>query len=316
MFISQTQAMIISTQHLFTPRNLAALESAAAQSENHDAPASGQQTPFATAGAAQTGDAPSDAAAPSKSVETSASASDTPIEGEATSKAPTPPPPSSTGGADEAALETAAASPGTGESAGNVPGGFNLDIAFEASKLPMDVAIFNSARAAGGDEKIRKYLQAVLVVGGTALIPGISHALESRCVLCRCHVLGGNQIIDAEANRLQAIATPLVSNMDKVQIIPPPKGVDPRVLVWKGAAVLGKMDGVSDLWLTVAEWVSFRSHQPCIFNRLSLTYTSRTSWGYGDFVNVASTYKHSCIPPGSVVLKQLVHFMKLSRDCH
>ena len=61
-------------------------------------------------------------------------------------------------------------------------------------------------------------------------------------------------------NRLQAIATPLVTNMDKVQIIPPPKGVDPRVLVWKGAAVLGKMDGVSDLWLTATEWVSFRSY--------------------------------------------------------
>lgn len=48
--------------------------------------------------------------------------------------------------------------------------------------------------------------------------------------------------------------------MDKVQIIPPPKGVDPRVLVWKGAAVLGKMDGVSDLWLTATEWVSLRSY--------------------------------------------------------
>jgi actin-related protein len=69
-----------------------------------------------------------------------------------------------------------------------------------------------------------------------------------------------NPIADAYSNRLQAIATPLVSNMDKVQIIPPPKGVDPRVLVWKGAAVLGKMDGVSDLWLTATEWVSFRSH--------------------------------------------------------
>jgi len=45
--------------------------------------------------------------------------------------------------------------------------------------------------------------------------------------------------------------------MDKVQIIPPPKGVYPRVLVWKGAAVLGKMDGVSDLWLTAGDWVSF-----------------------------------------------------------
>lgn len=60
---------------------------------------------------------------------------------------------------------------------------FNIDVSFEASKLPLDVAIFNSARAAGGDEKIRKYLQAVLVVGGTALVPGMAHALESRCAV-------------------------------------------------------------------------------------------------------------------------------------
>jgi hypothetical protein len=45
--------------------------------------------------------------------------------------------------------------------------------------------------------------------------------------------------------------------MEKVQIIPPPKDVDPRVLAWKGAAVLGKMDGVSDLWLTAADWVRY-----------------------------------------------------------
>lgn len=178
MLISQTQAMIISTQHLFAPRNLAALENATAQ--NQDTPASGQQTPFTSATAAQSGDVAPEAPAPAKSDETSAS--DTPIEGEATSKAPTPQLPPSSGGADEAVPETAATSPGTGEGTGTTSGGFNLDIAFEASKLPMDVAIFNSARAAGGDEKIRKYLQAVLVVGGTGLIPGISHALESRCV--------------------------------------------------------------------------------------------------------------------------------------
>lgn len=43
--------------------------------------------------------------------------------------------------------------------------------------------------------------------------------------------------------------------MEKVQIIPPPKEVDQRVLAWKGAAVLGKMDGVAELWLTAADWV-------------------------------------------------------------
>ncbi|KAG0709311.1 hypothetical protein DFH29DRAFT_887756 [Suillus ampliporus] len=112
-------------------------------------------------------------------------------------------------------------------------GGLGIDVCFEASKLPLDVAIFNSARASGGDDKIRKHLQAVLVIGGSALIPGMAHALESR---------------------LQAIATPLVPSMDKVQIIPPPKEVDPRVLAWKGAAVLGKMDSAADLWLTPADW--------------------------------------------------------------
>ncbi|KAG1770743.1 hypothetical protein EDD22DRAFT_977106 [Suillus occidentalis] len=112
-------------------------------------------------------------------------------------------------------------------------GGLGIDVCFEASKLPLDVAIFNSARASGGDDKIRKHLQAVLVIGGSALIPGMAHALESR---------------------LQAIATPLVPSMDKVQIIPPPKEVDPRVLAWKGAAVLGKMDSVADIWVTPGDW--------------------------------------------------------------
>jgi hypothetical protein len=60
---------------------------------------------------------------------------------------------------------------------------------------------------------------------------------------------------DHNVTRLQAIATPLVPNMEKVQIIPPPKEVDPRVLAWKGAAVLGKMDGVADLWLNANDWV-------------------------------------------------------------
>ncbi|KAL0577906.1 phosphatidylinositol kinase-related protein kinase tor1, partial [Marasmius crinis-equi] len=126
--------------------------------------------------------------------------------------------------------------PSTPEPSSTFSGGFGIDVFFEASKLPLDVAIYNSARAAGGDEKIRKYLQAVLVVGGTASISGMAHALDSR---------------------LQAISTPLVSNMEKVQIIPPPKDVDPQVLVWKGAAVLGKMDGASELWVTPQDWDVF-----------------------------------------------------------
>jgi len=61
-------------------------------------------------------------------------------------------------------------------------GDLPIDVFFEASKLPLDVAIYNSARATGGPEKIRKYLQSVLVIGGSAAIPGMTHALESRYV--------------------------------------------------------------------------------------------------------------------------------------
>jgi actin-related protein 8 len=57
------------------------------------------------------------------------------------------------------------------------------------------------------------------------------------------------------SGRLQAIATPLIQNMEKVKIIPPPKDVDERVLTWKGASVLGRMEGATDLWVTGADWV-------------------------------------------------------------
>lgn len=111
-----------------------------------------------------------------------------------------------------------------------------IDVSFEAAKLPLDVAIFNSARAAGGDDKIRKYLQALLVVGGGASLPGMAHALESR---------------------LQAIATPLVPAMERVTVVPPPRGVDPAILVWRGGATLAKMEGISDLWVTAEDWDLF-----------------------------------------------------------
>jgi hypothetical protein len=58
------------------------------------------------------------------------------------------------------------------------------------------------------------------------------------------------------AVRLQAIATPLVQDMGAVGIIPSQKDVDERVLTWKGASVLGRMEGVNDMWVTGADWVS------------------------------------------------------------
>lgn len=63
-------------------------------------------------------------------------------------------------------------------------------------------------------------------------------------------------LLKFRSQRLQAIATPLVPNMEKVQIIPPPRDALPHTLAWKGAAVLARMEGASDLWLSAEDWVS------------------------------------------------------------
>ncbi|KAG8860335.1 actin-like protein arp8 [Tulasnella sp. 330] len=107
-----------------------------------------------------------------------------------------------------------------------------LDVPYEASKLPMDVAIFNSARAAG-PEKSKKFLQTVVVVGGSARIPGVIHALESR---------------------LQAIAIPLIPNIERLSVVSAPRDTDPRVLAWRGISVLGRLEVLNDMWITQNEW--------------------------------------------------------------
>lgn len=81
------------------------------------------------------------------------------------------------------------------------------------------------------------------------------------------------------SGRLQAIATPLVQNMDKVKIIPPPKDVDERVLTWKGASVLGRMEGATDLWVTGADWVRCQATAAFIFSHFSPSSRTRSECG-------------------------------------
>lgn len=215
-----TQAMIISTQHLL-PSSVTVLEAQNGLSQDTVPKQEQQDVPLSST-ATSIGDAPAQSTSTDSTAEGTADAPMEIVDIEGEDKSTVPPPAPSQSAPPQLPPPTIN------------PSGFAIDVCFEASKLPLDVAIFNSARASGGDEKIRKYLQAVLVIGGSAMIPGMAHALESR---------------------LQAIATPLVPNMEKVQIIPPPKGVDPRVLAWKGAAVLAKMESaVADLWITLADW--------------------------------------------------------------
>ncbi|VDB94262.1 unnamed protein product [Peniophora sp. CBMAI 1063] len=109
-----------------------------------------------------------------------------------------------------------------------------IDIPYEASQLPLDVAIYNCCRGVENEARLKKWLSSVLLVGGTSQVPGMSYQIESR---------------------LQSIIMQSYPDASRsITVLPAPKEVDPHVLVWKGASVLGKMDGVADLWLTAADW--------------------------------------------------------------
>lgn len=58
-----------------------------------------------------------------------------------------------------------------------------LDVRYESSKLPLDVAVVESIIAAGpAEERMKKVAANLLIVGGTGGIHNIGFAVESRCV--------------------------------------------------------------------------------------------------------------------------------------
>ncbi|KZP01605.1 actin-like ATPase domain-containing protein [Calocera viscosa TUFC12733] len=109
------------------------------------------------------------------------------------------------------------------------------DISFEASKIPLDIAIFNSTRAASHVEKSRKFLQSVLLVGGVAQTQSIIPQLEARLAGLVSRYLPGSD------------------DRVKPQVITP-KDMDPQIVVWKGAALFSKLESASDLWIKSTEW--------------------------------------------------------------
>ena len=44
------------------------------------------------------------------------------------------------------------------------------------------------------------------------------------------------------------------ANVDRVEVVPAPRELDPEVLVWKGATVMAKLDSAKDMWIGPKEW--------------------------------------------------------------
>ncbi len=52
-----------------------------------------------------------------------------------------------------------------------------------------------------------------------------------------------------------AVALDMPGLEDTVAVIPAPKELDPRILGWKGAGVLAKLESLNDLWVQAGDWV-------------------------------------------------------------
>jgi len=79
-----------------------------------------------------------------------------------------------------------------------------------------------------GEDRSRRLYSSILVVGSGALIPGMGYMLEDRVRSLK----GGT-----------------------VSVIPPPRDIDPGVLVWKGASVYARLKSAErEAFMTRKEW--------------------------------------------------------------
>lgn len=42
--------------------------------------------------------------------------------------------------------------------------------------------------------------------------------------------------------------------IEKVEVLPAPRELDPRLLVWKGASVFSKLETAKEMWIGQKEW--------------------------------------------------------------
>ncbi|RKP39084.1 hypothetical protein BJ085DRAFT_18217 [Dimargaris cristalligena] len=99
---------------------------------------------------------------------------------------------------------------------------------------PLDTIITHCISHSGPEDRCKRYYANIILVGGgCALTPLFANFLESR-------------LLRARPAHLQGI--------EKIQVLPSPRDLDPRVLAWKGASVLSKLDIAGEMWIQGPEW--------------------------------------------------------------
>ncbi|KAI8969925.1 hypothetical protein BDF20DRAFT_907521 [Mycotypha africana] len=111
----------------------------------------------------------------------------------------------------------------------------DMDNTREYDTYPIDVAIAQSIQsgANGSEEKMKRYFQSIILVGGGGKIVNFSKVLEDRVL---------------------STVTAQRAGITIVEVLPAPRELDPEVLVWKGASVMAKLDSAKDMWIGQKEW--------------------------------------------------------------
>lgn len=106
------------------------------------------------------------------------------------------------------------------------------DIEANLPIMPLDQAIVTCVNeAAKGDErKMRDFFGGIMVIGGGSKTYNFNVYLE---------------------NRLRALQPNLAKD---ILVGPPPRELDPQVLIWKGGSVFGKLRGTNDSWIGQLEY--------------------------------------------------------------
>ncbi|KAF9438414.1 actin-like protein arp8 [Entomortierella beljakovae] len=102
-----------------------------------------------------------------------------------------------------------------------------------SSLVSLDVVVAQSISNCGSEERSKKLYGSIILVGGGGMIKGFDRVLEDRL--------------------FQALPATLTT-VEKVEVLPSPRDMDPRLLVWKGASVLGKLETAKEMWIKPLEW--------------------------------------------------------------
>ncbi|KAL0093135.1 hypothetical protein F4703DRAFT_1902984 [Phycomyces blakesleeanus] len=101
--------------------------------------------------------------------------------------------------------------------------------------FPLDVAIAQSIQGASGasEERLKRFFTNIILVGGGGMIGNFNRVLEDR-----------------------VLSTSIAQSLyiEKVEVLPAPRELDPRLLVWKGASVLSKLEIAKEMWIGLEEW--------------------------------------------------------------